>query len=131
LPPLVIRKLGAPFDPELAVGAVASGNVTVYNDALLGELGLRRADVAAVRERELAELERRERAYGATQPPDVAGRAVIVVDDGMATLSRGGGPAHAASVARHAASFECRFIELSRLRLALHDASSAGISSRL
>ncbi len=83
---LVVRKLGAPFDPELAVGAVALGGVTVYNSSLLRELGLDEEDIAATRARELAELARREQAYrGAKPPPDLAGRTVVIVDDGIAT----------------------------------------------
>lgn len=92
---LVVRKLGAPFNSELAVGAIAFGGVTVYNEDLLAEFGLTEDDIEPVRVRERAELERRERAYGLTEPPDVAGRTVVVVDDGMAT----GATMHAAVLA--------------------------------
>lgn len=83
---LVVRKLGAPFNPELALGAIALGGVTVYNEGLLEELGLDEGSLEAVRSRELAELERREHVYRGTQPPpDLAGKTVIIVDDGIAT----------------------------------------------
>jgi predicted phosphoribosyltransferase len=83
---LVVRKLGAPFNAELAVGAVALGGVTVYNEDLLAQLGLAEEDIEPIRVRELAELARRERVYRRDAPPlDVAGRTVILVDDGLAT----------------------------------------------
>jgi predicted phosphoribosyltransferase len=93
---LVVRKLGAPFNPELAVGAIAFGGVVVYNDRLLAELGLDEESLEPLRVREQAELERRERAYrGARPQPDVAGKTVIIVDDGIAT----GATMHAAVLA--------------------------------
>jgi predicted phosphoribosyltransferase len=83
---LVVRKLGVPGHEELAMGAIASGGVRVLNHAIIGSLGL---DEEAVREataREQAELARRERLYrGGRPPPDVAGRIVVLVDDGLAT----------------------------------------------
>jgi putative phosphoribosyl transferase len=83
---LVVRKIGAPFNPELALGAIAYGGVTVYNEQLLAELGLEEAELDGVRRREQAELERRERVYrGDRSVPDVAGKTVVLVDDGMAT----------------------------------------------
>jgi putative phosphoribosyl transferase len=83
---LVVRKLGAPFNPELALGAIAYGGVTVYNDELLAELDLDQSALEPIRTRELAELERRERAYrGDRAPPAVGGATVVLVDDGMAT----------------------------------------------
>jgi putative phosphoribosyl transferase len=83
---LVVRKLGAPFNPELALGAIALGGVTVYNEGLLEELGLDEGSLEAVQARELAELKRREHAYRGTKPPpDLAGKTVIIVDDGIAT----------------------------------------------
>jgi predicted phosphoribosyltransferase len=82
----LVRKLGAPFNPELAVGAVASGGVSVYNEDLLRVLGLDAADLEPIRRRELAELERREHVYrGGRPPPALEGRAAVLVDDGMAT----------------------------------------------
>jgi predicted phosphoribosyltransferase len=83
---LVVRKLGAPFNPELAVGSIASGGIAVFNRGILSELGLREADLAPIMERERRELERRERVYRHGQaPPDVAGKTVVLVDDGAAT----------------------------------------------
>jgi putative phosphoribosyl transferase len=96
---LVVRKLGAPFNRELAVGAVAFGGVTIYNDALLDTLGLSAEDLESTRRHELAELTRRERAYrGDAAPLAVADRTVILVDDGMAT----GATMHAAVLATKA-----------------------------
>ena len=83
---LVVRKLGAPYNPELAVGSIASGGITVLNRGILRELGLHEADVAPIIEREQRELERRERVYRHGRAlPDVAGKTVVLVDDGAAT----------------------------------------------
>jgi predicted phosphoribosyltransferase len=83
---LVVRKLGTPGNPELAAGAIAFGGVTIYNDSLLEMLGLTAQDLEPTRRRELAELDRRERVYrGGAAPVAVAGRTVILVDDGIAT----------------------------------------------
>jgi predicted phosphoribosyltransferase len=96
---LVVRKLGAPFNPELALGAIAFGGVTVYNDDLLAEFGLCEADLAPIRARELEELQRRERVYRRNRPPlGIADATVIIVDDGMAT----GATMHAAVMATRA-----------------------------
>ena len=93
---LVVRKLGAPFNPELALGAIAFGGVTVYNDQLFAQLDLDEHELAPIREREGLELARRERAYrGAQPPPAVEGKTVIIVDDGIAT----GATMHAAVLA--------------------------------
>ena len=83
---LVTRKIGYPYQPELGVGAIAEGGEPVYDDEFLRRLGLSRADLGPVVARERAELDRRVRVYrGGRPPPDVAGRTVIVVDDGLAT----------------------------------------------
>jgi predicted phosphoribosyltransferase len=98
---LIVRKLGAPFNPELALGAIAYGGVTVYNEELLEQLGLDESQLEPIRARELAELERRERTYRADRPPlAIAGTTVVIVDDGMAT----GATMHAAVVATRALS---------------------------
>ena len=81
-----VRKLGVPGHEELAMGAIAPGGVRVLNTNLVWGLGLVEADVDRVAERELRELERRERAYRGERPAlDVSGRTVILVDDGLAT----------------------------------------------
>lgn len=83
---IIVRKLGAPFNPELAVGAIALGGVTVYNERLLDQLGLDEQALEPIRQREQAELERRERVYrGGNALPELKGKTVIVVDDGVAT----------------------------------------------
>jgi putative phosphoribosyl transferase len=83
---LVTRKIGYPFQPELGVGAIAEGGEPVYDDALLTRLRLTRADLERVVACERAELSRRVKVYrGGRPPPDVAGRPVILVDDGLAT----------------------------------------------
>jgi putative phosphoribosyl transferase len=83
---LVVRKLGVPRQPELALGAIASGGARVLNDDLIRAVGLTHAHVEAIARAERAELERRERLYrGDRAPLDVRGRVVIVVDDGLAT----------------------------------------------
>ena len=82
----LVRKLGAPGQPELAMGAIASGGARVLDRSLVARLGVSAAQVAEVEARELRELERRERAYRGDRPaPSVAGYAVILVDDGVAT----------------------------------------------
>jgi erythromycin esterase-like protein/predicted phosphoribosyltransferase len=82
----VVRKLGVPGYEELAMGAVATGGVRVLNDQLVERLGIPEQLIDAVAARELQELARRERLYrGSRPPPDVRGRTVILVDDGLAT----------------------------------------------
>ena len=93
---LIVRKLGAPHNRELAVGAIAYGGVTVYNDALLEMLNLTEQDLEPTLRAELVELERRERAYrGGAAPLTVTNKTVILVDDGVAT----GATMHAAVLA--------------------------------
>lgn len=83
---LVVRKLGLPSQPELAMGAIASGGAVVLNDEVVRYLGGRKEALEEVTRRELAELARRERAYRGELPPlEMAGRDAIVVDDGLAT----------------------------------------------
>ncbi len=84
----VVRKLGLPGQEELAMGALASGGTRVLNEELVHQLGLRAATIDRVVAREAIELERREQRYRAGRPPpDVTGRSVILVDDGLATGS--------------------------------------------
>ncbi|MGZ6593575.1 MAG: phosphoribosyltransferase [Gaiellaceae bacterium] len=82
----VVRKLGVPGHAELAFGAVASGGVRVLNPDVVAAAGLDQKTIERVTQRELAEVERRERAYrGDRQPPNLRGKIVILVDDGLAT----------------------------------------------
>ncbi|MDP1805075.1 MAG: phosphoribosyltransferase family protein, partial [Acidimicrobiales bacterium] len=82
------RKLGVPHQPELAMGAVASGGVRVLHQAVVDALAIPPEVIDAVADRESAEIARREMSYRAGRPPlAVAGRTVVVVDDGMATGS--------------------------------------------
>jgi predicted phosphoribosyltransferase len=82
----LVRKLGVPGYEELAMGAVASGGVRVLNDEIVRGLGISEDEIEAAVARELRELSRRARLYrGDRPPPDVAGRTVILVDDGLAT----------------------------------------------
>lgn len=82
----VVRKLGAPGQDELAMGAIASGGVRVLNRELIRALGVGQEQIEAVARREQQELERRERAYREGLPAEpLKGRVVIVVDDGIAT----------------------------------------------
>jgi putative phosphoribosyl transferase len=82
----VVRKLGVPGHEELAMGAIATGGVRVLNADVLRMLDIPPEVVDAVAARELRELERRERAYRDDRPPpDVRGKTVILIDDGLAT----------------------------------------------
>ncbi len=84
----VVRKLGLPGHPELAMGAIASGGVRVFNGEVVNALRIPDEVIDAVSAEELIELQRREKAYRAGLPPlDVEGKTVIVVDDGIATGS--------------------------------------------
>jgi predicted phosphoribosyltransferase len=82
----VVRKLGVPGQRELAMGAIASGDIRVLNQAVLDALRIGDGTVDAVAREETLELERRERAYRGDRPPAaVTGRRVVLVDDGLAT----------------------------------------------
>jgi putative phosphoribosyl transferase len=84
----VVRKLGLPGHPELAMGAIASGGVRVLNEDVLGSIAVSQAAIDAVIRTEQVELERRERAYRDGRPlVPIEGRVVILVDDGLATGS--------------------------------------------
>ena len=85
---LVVRKIGAPFQEEFGVGAIAGDEAPLFDEVALDRLGLSEAVLAPIVERERAELRRRERLYRQGRPaPDLRGRTVIVVDDGLATGS--------------------------------------------
>jgi len=82
----LVRKLGVPGYEELAMGAVATGGVRVLNDHVVSGLGIPDYVIDAVAAWEQQELVRRERLYrGERPPPDVRGRTVILIDDGLAT----------------------------------------------
>ncbi|HEX6534599.1 MAG TPA: phosphoribosyltransferase [Gemmatimonadaceae bacterium] len=82
----VVRKLGAPGYPELALGAIASGGLRVIDPSMVRLLRVRPEEVERIAREEGVELERRERAYRVGHAPlPVAGRTVILVDDGLAT----------------------------------------------
>jgi predicted phosphoribosyltransferase len=84
----IVRKLGVPGHDELAMGAIATGGVRVLNDDVVISLELEPKVIDAVAAKEGKELARRERLYrGARPAPDVHGRTVILVDDGLATGS--------------------------------------------
>ena len=84
----VVRKLGVPGHEELAMGAIASGGVRLVNDAVVDALGIPANVIDSVARREQLELERREQLYrGARAPIKLAGKVVILVDDGLATGS--------------------------------------------
>ena len=83
---LVVRKLGAPMQRELALGAIASGGFRVVDDVLVRTLGVSEEELAAVESAERAELRRREARYRAGRAAlSLAERTVILVDDGLAT----------------------------------------------
>jgi putative phosphoribosyl transferase len=82
----VVRKLGAPTQPELALGAVASGGTIVLNDEIVRHLGVDRARLDSIIATETVIVDERERSYrGDREPVAVEGRTVVVVDDGLAT----------------------------------------------
>ncbi len=85
---VLVRKIGVPFQPELAMGAVADGGkpITVRNEDVIAMARVSEEEFEVVRQRELQEIERRRRLYlGARAPLEVQGRIAIVVDDGVAT----------------------------------------------
>jgi putative phosphoribosyl transferase len=83
---LVARKIGAPAQPEFGVGALAEDGPVVWDQETLDDLGLSEADLAATVSSERLEAGRRAALYrGDRPPPDVAGRDVVVIDDGLAT----------------------------------------------
>jgi predicted phosphoribosyltransferase len=84
----LVRKLGTPGHRELAMGAIASGGIRILNDDVVRWYGIPQPAIEAIAREEEQELQRRERAYRADRPaPDLNGRIVILVDDGLATGS--------------------------------------------
>jgi putative phosphoribosyl transferase len=83
---MVVRKLGTPGQEELAMGAIGSGGVRVLNEDIISSLGIAKPAIDAVAAREAVELDRRMTAYRGQRPwPDLEGKRVILVDDGIAT----------------------------------------------
>jgi predicted phosphoribosyltransferase len=85
---LLVRKIGAPFQPELAIGAVVDGGspIVVRNEEVIGASGTSERDFRSICARELAEIERRRREYlKGREPLDPRDRVAIVIDDGIAT----------------------------------------------
>lgn len=84
----IVRKLGVPGYEELAMGAIASGGVRVMNEEVIRHLDFPQTVIDSIAQREGKELRRRERLYRGDRPaPNVQGRTVILVDDGLATGS--------------------------------------------
>ncbi len=83
---MIARKLGAPGHPELGIGAIAPGGVRVLNEEAIHMLGIREAEIDAIAAQEERELERRLRRFRGERPaPEIRGRTIILVDDGLAT----------------------------------------------
>ncbi|MGN6680837.1 MAG: phosphoribosyltransferase family protein, partial [Streptosporangiaceae bacterium] len=85
---IVVRKLGVPFQPELAMGAIGEGGIRVSNDDVIRRGGITPQEIAAVEQRERADLVQQAQRFRAGRPNvDVAGRTAVIVDDGIATGS--------------------------------------------
>jgi predicted phosphoribosyltransferase len=83
---ILVRKLGAPGQPELAMGAIGEGGVRVLNDVVIRASAVTASQLSATEEREQRELERRAAVYRRGRAPvEIAGRTVVIVDDGLAT----------------------------------------------
>lgn len=84
----IVRKLGVPGYEELAMGALAMGGSVIFNAPLINQLNIDQASIHAVLESEQKELERREHLYRGNRPfPELLGKTIILVDDGIATGS--------------------------------------------
>lgn len=84
----IVRKLGVPGHEELAMGALASGGTVVFNDEIINYLQIQKSSINRVIQSEQEELTRREHLYRGNKPfPDLAGKTIILVDDGIATGS--------------------------------------------
>lgn len=96
---MLVRKLGVPGQPELAMGAIATGGVQVLNPDIVSALGITEHTIDCVADTEGRELDRRARAYRGERPaPRIQGSCVILIDDGLAT----GATMRAAIAATHA-----------------------------
>jgi len=113
----IVRKIGAPWNPELALGAIASGGRYVLDAEVVRQLQLDESDIQRLIAPERQELERREQLYRDARPfPSLAGRIVIIIDDGLATGAtmraaieaiRAEHPAHIIAAAPVASSEAC------------------------
>ena len=82
----IVRKLGAPGNEEYAIGAIASGDIALVDAGAVAMFGLSRHDIDRIIEVERRELDRREQLYRRGRPfPDLTGKTVVLVDDGLAT----------------------------------------------
>lgn len=82
----ITRKIGAPYNPELALGAVASDGTVFLDEALIQQMGVPESFVEREKEHQRKEIERRMEKYRGSRPPiDLAGKTVVLVDDGVAT----------------------------------------------
>lgn len=82
----IVRKLGVPFQEEFAMGALASGDITVFNQDIIAGLGISQADIDHAIQTQRKELARREQLYRADRPfPNITNKTIILVDDGIAT----------------------------------------------
>lgn len=82
----LVRKLGTPFESELAMGAIAEGGIVFLNDAVVNYLSISEEIIDQTAERERKELARRQKLYrNGRLPPRITGRTVLVIDDGVAT----------------------------------------------
>lgn len=82
----IVRKLGVPSQPELAMGAIASGGVKIINDNIVRRSGVSDQQIEKIAKQEQKELIEREKRYRGTRPDlDIAGKTVLLVDDGLAT----------------------------------------------
>lgn len=97
---IVVRKLGVPSQPELAMGAIGENGVQIVDERMVGIVGVRKDQLEAVERAERAELERRISRYRGTRPGiDISHKTALIVDDGIAT---GSTARAAAMVARQA-----------------------------
>ncbi len=88
---LVVRKLGAPSNEEVAMGAIGPGGVRVLDDRIVGIVGADDTTLGRIEQREAAELERRDQVFRAGRPPlELTGRTAVIVDDGVATGATAG-----------------------------------------
>lgn len=83
---IITRKIGAPNQPEYAIGAIAPENTQIFNAQAISDLGISETELAALVAREQKEMQRRDKVYRGTKPPlNLKGKVVIIVDDGVAT----------------------------------------------